>query len=126
MASTTGFLPTRNPEEPNFGGREMLRSYREYGSDPGVIPAEHLAFIRGCRDYFETDTHLVVHANYEPELPPHWTEPGKLRWEHLDMPCLHPHSSGKTVVVGHTPQRDGAVLDLGFLVAIDTDCCRGG
>ncbi len=34
--------------------------------------------------------------------------------------------SGKTVVVGHTPQRDGMVLDLGFLVGIDTDCCRAG
>ena len=31
-----------------------------------------------------------------------------------------PHFSGKTVVVGHTIRNDGDVLDLGFLVVIDT------
>jgi serine/threonine protein phosphatase 1 len=29
-------------------------------------------------------------------------------------------------VVGHTPQLAGEVLDLGFLVNIDTYCVRGG
>jgi serine/threonine protein phosphatase 1 len=29
-------------------------------------------------------------------------------------------------VVGHTPQQSGEVLDLGFLVFIDTNCARGG
>jgi serine/threonine protein phosphatase 1 len=36
------------------------------------------------------------------------------------------HFSGKTVVVGHTPQVSGLVLDRGFLICIDTDCSRGG
>ena len=36
-----------------------------------------------------------------------------------------PHVSGKTAVVGHTPQRGGEVLDLGFLKCIDT-FCNGG
>ena len=31
-----------------------------------------------------------------------------------------------SAVVGHTPQRSGEVLDLGFLVCIDTNCHRGG
>jgi serine/threonine protein phosphatase 1 len=110
----------------NLGGRQTLRSYTPYGSDLGVIPAEHITFIRRCRDYFETDTHIFVHANYEPELPMSRLSGTKLRWEHLDVPCLRPHGSGKALVLGHTPMRDGMVLDLGFLVAIDTDCCRGG
>ncbi len=110
----------------NLGGWETLRSYTAHGSDLSAIPAEHVAYIRRCRNYFETDTHIFIHANYEPELPLDRHEGGKLRWEHLDVPCLRPHFSGKTVVVGHTPQPDGEVLDLGFLVAIDTDCCRGG
>jgi serine/threonine protein phosphatase 1 len=50
----------------------------------------------------------------------------KLRWEPLDLNRLRPHHSGKTVVVGHTPLANGNLLDLGFLIAIDTDCCRGG
>ena len=50
----------------------------------------------------------------------------RLRWELLDLAQLRPHYSGKTVIVGHTPQANGNVLDLGFLLGIDTDCCRGG
>ena len=109
-----------------LGGKQTLESYSAYRSDLEVIPAEHIAFIRRCRNYFETQTHIFVHGNYEPELPMHQNEGGKLRWEHLDVIRLRPHCSGKTVVVGHTPQSDGAILDLGFLVGIDTDCCRAG
>jgi serine/threonine protein phosphatase 1 len=32
--------------------------------------------------------------------------------------------SGKTVVVGHTPQDE--VLDLDYLLGLDTGCCYGG
>lgn len=35
-----------------------------------------------------------------------------------------PHCSGKTVIVGHTAQRNGQILDLGYLKDIDT-CCYG-
>ena len=50
----------------------------------------------------------------------------KLRWEFLDEPRQRPHFSGKVVVVGHTPQTSGTMLDLEFLRCIDTDCSRGG
>ena len=109
-----------------LGGKQTLGSYSTTRSDLEVIPAEHVAFIRGCRNYYETQTHIFVHANFDPELPMCRIDGGKLRWEHLDMSRLRPHCSGKTVVVGHTPQPDGAIQDLGFLVGIDTDCCRGG
>jgi serine/threonine protein phosphatase 1 len=36
------------------------------------------------------------------------------------------HYSGKTAVVGHTTRADGRVLDLGFLVMIDTGAAMGG
>src|SRR5436309_16118809 len=49
-----------------------------------------------------------------------------LLWEHLRPEWAGRHYSGKTAVVGHTPQKDGNVLDLGFLVCIDTGCCEGG
>jgi serine/threonine protein phosphatase 1 len=29
-------------------------------------------------------------------------------------------------IVGHTVQMSGEILDLGFLVCIDTNCARGG
>jgi serine/threonine protein phosphatase 1 len=35
-----------------------------------------------------------------------------------------PHYSGKIAILGHTAQRDGRILDLGYLKCIDT-CCYG-
>jgi serine/threonine protein phosphatase 1 len=36
------------------------------------------------------------------------------------------HDSGKTVIAGHTSQKDGEILDLGHIKVIDTYCCGGG
>jgi len=47
-----------------------------------------------------------------------------LRWESLKLRQPGPHCSGKTAIVGHTAQRDGEILDLGYLKCIDT-CCYG-
>jgi serine/threonine protein phosphatase 1 len=113
------------------GGVAALRSY---GWVPGGtrrrvadwIPERHWEFLAGCRDYHETDTHLFVHAGYLPDLPMD-RQPGEaLRWRVTDARTAQAHSSGKLAVVGHTPQRGGEVLDLGFLVCIDTNCHRGG
>ena len=46
-------------------------------------------------------------------------------WLHLSATIPPPHQSGKTAVVGHTPQADGSVLDLGHIVCIDTFCVGG-
>jgi serine/threonine protein phosphatase 1 len=108
-----------------FGGEETLNSY-DYDGGKEMIPEDHVRFIRGCRDHHETPTHIFVHANYDHGLPMDRISGTKLRWEHIDIHDQRPHYSGKTVVVGHTPQVSGEVLDLGFLVCIDTDCSRGG
>lgn len=113
------------------GGADTLRSY---GWRPGGprraltdwITDPHRMFLAGCRPYYETDTHLFVHAGYQPELPMD-RQPGRaLRWRVTDPGTARPHHSGKVVVVGHTPQLTGEVLDLGFLMCIDTNCVRGG
>jgi serine/threonine protein phosphatase 1 len=113
------------------GGVEALRSYgwvRGGGRRPLAdwIPAPHRAFLAGCRPYHETDTHLFVHAGYVPELPLAGQPGLALRWRVTDPRTAVPHCSGKLAVVGHTPQGSGEVLDLGFLVDIDTNCWRGG
>ena len=61
-----------------FGGREALASYGYRGGPEirpadlrALIPVEHLQFIKGCRDYFETVRHTFVHAYYEPDRPLH-------------------------------------------------------
>jgi serine/threonine protein phosphatase 1 len=113
------------------GGGQTLRSY---GWAPGGrrstlaewIPERHRKFLADCRPYHETATHLFVHAGFLPELPMN-RQPGQaLRWRVTDATSAAPHSSGKVAVVGHTAQRSGEMLDLGFLVCIDTNCHRGG
>jgi serine/threonine protein phosphatase 1 len=91
-----------------------------------ALPALHLEFFRGCRTFYETASHLFVHANYLPHLPLADQPKRYLLWEHLEHGLAEPHQSGKTAVVGHTSQRDGEVLDLGYLKCIDTFCYGGG
>lgn len=114
-----------------LGGTDTLRSY---GWSPGGprraladwIPKPHRDFLAACRPFHETRTHLFVHAGYVAELPLS-AQPGlALRWRVTDSSTAVPHCSGKIAVVGHTPQASGEVLDLEFLVCIDTNCVRGG
>jgi serine/threonine protein phosphatase 1 len=114
-----------------LGGADTLRSYGWVPGGPrralaDWFPKPHREFIAGCRGFHETPTHLFVHAGYVPELPLAQQPALALRWRVTDAATAVPHQSGKVAVVGHTPQRSGEVLDLGFLVCIDTNCARGG
>jgi serine/threonine protein phosphatase 1 len=114
-----------------LGGADTLRSYGWVSGGPrralaDWIPRPHREFLARCRNYHETTTHFFVHAGYVPELALA-EQPGlALRWKVTHAPTAVPHHSGKVAVVGHTPQPSGEVLDLGFLVCIDTNCARGG
>ncbi len=113
------------------GGAETLRSYgwapgRHRGALTDWIPEPHWAFLGACRPYYETATHVFVHAGYIPELPMEDQSGLALRWRATDPRAAVPYSSSQVAVVGHTPQLSGEVLDLGFLVCIDTNCVRGG
>jgi GNAT superfamily N-acetyltransferase len=55
---------------------------------------EHLQFIKGCRDCFETVGHIFVHAYYEPDRPLREQRWGGLRWASLP-PVPARHCSGK-------------------------------
>jgi len=108
------------------GGLATRENYPECGDDELILP-EHMAFLKGrCRDYFETDRFLFVHANYYPNRPMPEQTGHALRWEFVDPHRMAKHYSGKTAVVGHTTRADGRVLDLGFLVMLDTGASMGG
>jgi len=107
------------------GGFATLNSYR-FGGSIDVIPQDHIDFLRGGRDFFETDTHIFTHAGYDPALPMSQQPEYALRWALLEEPFPGPHRSGKKVVLGHTEQTSGEPLDLGHLVCIDTACWRYG
>jgi serine/threonine protein phosphatase 1 len=108
-----------------MGGIATLDSYGP-GRDIRLIPERHFQFLEGCLDYFETDTHIFVHANYFPDIPMDEQHVGMLRWESLRGMTPGPHDSGKMVIAGHTSQKNGEILDLGHVKIIDTYCCGGG
>jgi serine/threonine protein phosphatase 1 len=114
-----------------MGGDATLVSYgaprtRLTAADLARIPSQHVQFLERCRDYFETDTHIFVHAQYDPGMAMDEQFPHDLRWESLKSSRPGPHRSGKQVVVGHSSQKSGEILDLGHLVCIDTYCFGGG
>jgi serine/threonine protein phosphatase 1 len=109
----------------NIGGVTTLNSYR-FGGRIDEIPAEHWALLAEMRPYYETPDFILTHANYLPDLPMDEQPSRQLRWVLFDAADMHPHRSGKTVVVGHTEQRDGEIRDLGFTMCIDTACWRYG
>ncbi|MDH3716934.1 MAG: serine/threonine protein phosphatase [Planctomycetota bacterium] len=106
------------------GGAATLESYG-YEGDFNVIPATHIEFLENCVDYYETDTHFFVHANYDAGLPLDKQSDNALRWRKLTEEIPLPHVSGRIAIVGHTPDKNGEILDVGHLKCIDT-CCHGG
>jgi serine/threonine protein phosphatase 1 len=105
-----------------FGGDATVASYG--GRVPEGVPAGHLAFLQACRLYYETERHLFVHGNYWATLPLDQQHSRVLLWESLKLRQPGPHCSGKLAIVGHTAQKSGEILDLGYLKCIDT-CCYG-
>ncbi len=105
-----------------FGGRATLRSYKT--TDVRKIPARHIDFLRRCKLFHETKTHIFIHGSYLPNLPMVEQPRQTLLWGKMRPQPPAKHRSGKTVIVGHTAQRDGKILDAGHLLCIDT-CCYG-
>ncbi len=105
------------------GGAATLASY---GDDLQNIPQDHIDFFEQCALAYETDSHIFVHACYYPGVPINEQDDFVLLWQHLPAKLPAPHVSGKTVVVGHSPQTSGDVLDVGHLVCIDTWCFGDG
>jgi serine/threonine protein phosphatase 1 len=105
------------------GGSQTLASY---GGRVQNIPQHHVAFLSNCRRYFETDNHFFVHANYDPNLPFSHQPDELLFWQHLNAFLPAPHYSGKIAIVGHTPQLNGEVRNLGHVQIIDTFCYGDG
>jgi len=110
----------------SYGGFEALISYgANYDQNwAKIIPDSHWQFFERTTRYFETENHIFIHACLDAEADmdeqPDWL----LYWESVDR--LRPHKSGKRVVCGHSPQRSGQILDLGFALCIDTGAVNGG
>ncbi|MFN0055175.1 MAG: metallophosphoesterase family protein [Planctomycetales bacterium] len=100
----------------NAGGRETLASY---GGSTNVIPASHIRLLVTAEPFWETANDIFVHASLESNVSLRNQTSDFLRWKHLGG-SEKPHCSGKRVICGHTPQKDGIPLILEGWVCIDT------
>ena len=107
-----------------FGGHSTLASYDDDRLD--AVPRSHWEFLERCHLFFETDSHIFQHANYRSKKPLVEQSRHDLLWLSLLDFVPGPHISGKIAVVGHTPQINGEILDLGHPICIDTHCWQGG
>lgn len=108
----------------NHGGVETMDSYGFVG-DLSCVPRSHRDLIGRMPSYYENDTHFVVHANYDPELPLDEQPSELLRWVKISQQLPEPHSNGKRAIVGHTHDREGKIFEVPHLVCIDTYCYGG-
>ena len=118
------------------GRRELFSDWRLGGGEttwasygrhlPEVLPARHLQFLRDCRLVYETEHHFFVHGNYEADKPLDAQDPYVVLWDSLKRRVPRRHFSGKTAIIGHSRQKSGNILDLGYLKCINTDCDGGG
>lgn len=109
------------------GGTQTLGSYAVNGMRAHLdsVPQIHWDFLeRGCVDYFETDTHIFVHANAYAGVPMDEQPEMMLFWEFMNEPVNH--ASGKRVICGHTSQRNGLPRAWRSTVCLDTGAYAGG
>lgn len=107
------------------GGVATINSYRFCGGLDD-ISRSHWALLDECVPFVECDECILTHASYLPDVVME-SQPGyQLRWALFEPEMMRPHISGKTVVVGHTEQRNAEILDLGFAMCIDTACWKYG
>ena len=96
------------------------------GSEPNALrltPTQKQFVFECLVDWHEIDTHFFVHANAYPDIPLDEQPTFMLRWEHLVDSA--PHESGKIMVCGHMPQKNGVPLNLGHAICIDTHAWGG-
>lgn len=108
----------------SIGGVDTLRSYGTPDRIGTVkdVPARHWQFLRkDCRRFYETPTHIFVHAMLDADLPLEEQSDEILMWEKWSR--FHPprpHQSGKIMICGHTSQKNGWPLAVEHAVCIDT------
>lgn len=111
------------------GGDKTLQSFGllPVRSECWHLPFAYVDFLRQTVDYFETKDFIFCHASIYHHLPMNEQNDYALRWRKLRHDHL-PHDSGKTVICGHTEQRNGQILSLndGKIICIDTWAYGGG
>lgn len=92
---------------------------------------EHVAFLRELDYYYETDTHIFVHAGVQPDTPLEETDPHTFVWIREEF--YDNYQGEKTVVFGHTPTsliqgkgKHGIYFGDNNIIGIDGAAAYGG
>ncbi len=104
----------------HVGGRQTMQSYGCMDvPDWSAVPKEHWEFLsQRLRRWHATETHIFAHANVNAMLPMPDQADDWLFWRRFED--SHPHFSGKTLICGHTAQKDGLPRILPGRICIDT------
>ena len=111
-----------------FGAVETLESYArndDHDADLVDVPDAHWHFLSRLQKYYETHSHIFVHAIVSPQLPLNEQTDRTLFWEQYSEQ-FPGHESGKIVVCGHKSQDSGLPATNGKAICIDTNACKGG
>ena len=111
-----------------FGGIETLKSFGLPATTQGLkdVPFEYFKLLKSAVPYYETDNYVFTHATPIPDLPMDKQSDDGLRWRFLPKEPQLPHISGKTIICGHSVQKNGQVYQSPNLICIDTYSYGGG
>ena len=114
------------------GGYQTLLSYGDIKNilaEDRELPDDlrkHLDFIKTLELYYETETHIFVHASPGLNTPMEEQPESHLIWRRPqldDKELGYNHISGKTIISGHTAQGSGVPLRLSDKnILLDTGC----
>lgn len=104
------------------GGLATLESYGAHNF--ADIPDSHWDFLESTRQFYETEGFLFAHAGLDGDLAMEDQSEEALLWRRVTETA--PHFSGKTLICGHTAQKNGVPLDLGHAICLDTSAHGGG
>lgn len=110
-----------------FGGIETLESYATMDddiADLADVPESHWNFLSRLKRFYETETHIFVHATVDPRLSMSEQSNRTLFWDRYSHQ-FPGHVSGKIVVCGHKSQDSGLPVSNGHAICIDTAACKG-
>jgi len=109
-----------------LSGDDPLSSYGSGTTEELLmsVPDHHIRFLADrCCDFHETDSFIFVHAGIRAYVTPSAEEVERLQWTVLSSAAAH--TSGRTVVCGHSSQESGRIADYGHTICIDTGITKG-
>ena len=105
-----------------FGGIETLQSFGVTADLQGLkqIPFTYFKLLKSAIPYYETQDFIFTHATPLPHLPMDEQTDNSLRWRFIPLDGQNAHISGKTIICGHSAQKNGKVYHQNGLICVDT------